>query len=264
MKHSLISPQTIIKKKNVYFTIILIFFIAATLSTRSVAETIHKNKKINMAATRHEDSYDGKAIKLIYTEAFKRLGLELVYSFYPPKRASMMAKLGQIDGELARIYNYNQNLPNLIRVDEPVSSVKISAFTTDPAIKLNGWESLRGTDYKVEYMRGVKLCAIKLSKVVNKKNLSEIAHWSQGLKKIIAKRTDIYVEVERTVLRELKKDDFKNANMRIAGVMEEVNLYTFLNKKYADLVPQLAEILKKMKEDGTIKNFLDSVENKVD
>ena len=97
--------------------------------------------------------------------------------------------------------------------------------------------------------------------IVNKKNLSEVGHWSQGLKKIIAKRTDIYVEVERTVLRALKTDEFKNENIKIAGVMEKVDLYTFLNKKYANLVPQLAAILKEMKKDGTIKNFMDTVEN---
>lgn len=232
------------------------------LCVQSAAETLPKRKKIVIASPRQENSSDGKALKLIYTEAFRRMGFELVYVFYPVKRASLMAAKGEIDGELARVYNYNDKLQNLIRVEEPIFPVRFSAFTTNPAIKLNGWESLRGTDYKVEYMRGIKHCAIKLSKVIKKENLSEISHWSQGLKKIIAKRTDIYVEVERTVLRALKTDEFKNANIRIAGVMEEINLYTFLNKKYADLVPLLAAILKKMKEEGTIKNFMDSVENK--
>jgi len=206
-----------------------------------------------MASPRQETSNDGKTLKLIYTEAFKRMGIELVYVFYPAKRASIMAAKGKIDGELARVYSYNDKLENLIRVEEPIFPVRFSAFTTNPEIELNGWESLRGTDYKVEYMRGIKRCAIKFSKVIKKENLSEVSHWSQGLRKIIAKRTDIYVEVERTVFRALKTEEFKNANIRIAGVVEEVNLYTFLNKKYANLVPQLAAILKEMKDEGTIK-----------
>lgn len=264
MKNIIVKLLDSHKKNKCLYIIFLIALIGILPIKQATAEPAPVMKKIVLSSPRHVDSYDGKFLNLLYTEAFKRLGFEFVYMFYPAKRGSMMAAIGKSDGELARAFNYNEKLPNLTRIDEPIFTVRISAFTTRPEIKLNGWESLKSTDYKVEYMRGLKICEVKLPEFVKKENLSDIANWSQGLKKIIAKRTDVYIEVERTVLRALKSDEFKDTNIRVAGLLEEIDLYTFLNKKHADLIPKLAAVIKNMRSDGTIKSYIDSVENSID
>lgn len=84
---------------------------------------------------------------LVYTEAFQRLGREFRYEVYPVKRCGVLANTGEVDGEPGRVRDYNQAFPNLIRVEEPIVDVKMTAFAVDPSINLNGWESLQGTDY---------------------------------------------------------------------------------------------------------------------
>ncbi len=217
--------------------------------------------KIVLGSARKESSADGKAFKLIYTEAFKRMGKTFVYRYLPAKRASLMADNEQLDGEIGRVYNYNEGHPNLIRVEEPVFSVKISAFSTDPQIKLKGWKSLTGTDYKVEYTRGTYITTKNLIKVVNKNNLSRISHWSQGIKKLAAGRTDIFIEVERTVLEALETSEFKNSNIHIAGVMEEQTIHTFLHIKHKVLASKLSAVLKEMKEEGWIEKHIKDSKN---
>jgi len=169
-----------------------------------------------------------------------------------------MANSGEIDGELARTHNYNTKYPNLIRVEESFRSIRFSGFTTAPDIKLNGWESLIGTDYRVEYTRGAKICEINLRRVVKKEKLSQANHWSSGLNKLVKGRSDIFVEPERTVVNALKTDDFKNSGIKIAGLMEEVSIYAFLYKKHKTLEPKLSAALKEMKNEGLIE-MLDNI-----
>ena len=51
------------------------------------ADEESSEKKIVMASARREDTYVGKLAKLVFTEAFKRAGKELVFKFYPAQRA---------------------------------------------------------------------------------------------------------------------------------------------------------------------------------
>jgi hypothetical protein len=64
-----------------------------------------------------------------------------------------------VDGELSRVHDYNTNYPNLIRVEEHDYFVRFSAFATDPTLRLDGWGSLKHTDYAVEYRLGGKKVA---------------------------------------------------------------------------------------------------------
>ena len=243
-------------RKKIFFYLIIIYIFGLILpSAKSDAESTSAQNKLIMASVRKESSYDGTFLKLVFTDAFKRIGKEFVYKFLPPKRAGLMANSGEIDGELARTYSYNTKYSNLVRVEESFRSIRFSGFTTDPDIKLNGWESLVGTDYRVEYTRGAKICEINLRRVVAKEKLSQVNHWSFGLKRLIYGRSDILVELERTVLNALKTDDFKNSGIKMAGLMEEVSIYAFLHKKHKTLEPELSAALKAMKNEGLIEIF---------
>lgn len=243
------------KKRLLYISIICMQLILIPQNHIS-ADPVSAEDKIVMGSARRVDSADGLALKLIYTEAFKRVGKTLVFKYYPLKRGSKLADLGLIDGEIARVYGYNQAHPVLVRVEEPVLSVKLSAFTTDPDIKLNGWKSLSGTDYKVEYILGNYHSAKSLQKVVAHQNLSRVPHWSQGINKLIAGRTDFFIELENTVADALKTSEFKNSNIYIAGIMDELTIHAFLHKKHKELALQLSATLKDMKREGLIDKYL--------
>ena len=213
------------------------------------------DKKITMVFTKTKAEYTGRWTYLVFSEAFRRLGKELVFETYPPNRCSFLANAGKVDGELGRIYSYAENHPNLVRVEEPITSVYWSAYTTDPAVKIDGWESMRGTDYKVEYRIGMEQAKNKLSKIVKAENLSYVNSVTHGLKKLIAGRTDIYIDIEESVEPSLASKEFKDAKIRKAGILEEETIHAYLHKKNESYAQPLSNILKRMKSNGFFEAY---------
>ena len=207
-----------------------------------------------------KNSMYGKWLTLIFTEAFRRLGYEFQYDGYPAARASAMSDAGEVDGEISRVFEYDTTHPNLIRVEEVLYSTNFVAFAVNPGIVLHGWKSLQGTTHKVEYRRGVKLSQSELSLVVAPENLSSVTTAEQGLKKLIVGRTDLYVDVEFTIVEAMKRlnpDDFDVSALYQAGIMQAVYAYAYLHKKHAALVPQAIEVLKAMKQEGVFEHYFE-------
>lgn len=205
-----------------------------------------------------KDTFEGKWLRLIYTEVFRRLGYELQYDGYPTMRASAMSDAGEVDGEIERVFTYSERHPNLIRVDESHFSTTIVAYAVKPGIELTGWDSLKNTDYTVDYRRGVTVVERGLTTVVKPENLSTITTTEQGLKKLIVGRIDLYVDVENLVtdkLRTINPAEFDTSAIYKAGIMEETTLHMFLHKKNAALVPKVADVLKAMKQEGLVDRY---------
>ena len=72
---------------------------------------------------------------------------------------------------------------------------------------------------------------------------------------MVAKRTDIFIELERTIMRELQTDAFKDSGIRNAGVLHEIPFYLYLHKKHQGLASKLAVVLKQMREEGLIEKY---------
>ena len=240
-------------KKKFVITIQLFCILLVVMS--AIAKLAQATEKVVMVSVRSENSYLGKFAKMIYTEAFKRMGKELEVRHFPAKPCSLLSDKGEVGGEVMRVHDYNNIHPNLLRVEESPFSIRWSAFAVDDKIRLNGWESLKSTDYKVEYMLGNKKPHEKLTEIVKRENLSTIKRWPLGLKKLIKGRTDIYIEIEDTITKALKRDEFRNSGIKLVGLMEENSIHAFLHKKHKTLVSKLSEILKKMREEGIIEKY---------
>ena len=217
-------------------------------------------KKIILVGTQDtKDSYVGIWLDMIYTEVFRRIGYQLEYEGYPAARAVAMSDRGEVDGDIHRGYGYNnEGHPNLIRVEEPHFSVAFTAYAVKPGIRLEGWDSLRNTDYKVEYRRGIVKIGNMLSQIIKESNLSDITTVQQGLKKLILGRTDIYIDVDKNVIEAIRKLDpvkFNPSAVYEAGIMETMTSHAFLHKKNADIVPKIDETLKLMKQEGLIEKY---------
>ena len=229
---------------------------AATLSMPSdAADTI-----ILVGTEGVKNSMYGKWLTLVFTEAFQRLGYEFRYDGYPAARASAMSDSGKVDGEISRVFEYQDTHPNLIRVDEALYSTKFVAFAVKPGIELHGWKSLENTAYRVDYRRGVKLSKSELSLVVAPGFLSEVTTAEQGLMKLIKGRTDLYVDVEFIIVQAinaLNPDQFAVSALYQAGIMQEVDAYAYLHRKRAALVPKVTEVLNVMKQEGLFARYFE-------
>ncbi|NJL60278.1 MAG: transporter substrate-binding domain-containing protein [Desulfobacteraceae bacterium] len=200
-------------------------------------------------------------MRQVYTEIFRRMDLKAEFRRYPAKRAGMEADAGNVDGELGRPYEYLSEHTNLIRVEETVFPLNFSAFTAQTSIpELNGWNSLKGTDYRVGYIRGIRTVESNLPKVVVSENLSDVTEPAQGLKQLISGRIDLFVDEESGILTLLNTPEFKDSKIRSAGIMGSVHLYPYLHKKHAALAPKMAEIIRAVKAEGLIEQYRMMVE----
>jgi len=217
---------------------------------------VPKDNTFVMAFTRLETTHSGKWQRLIYTEIFRRLGVKAEFRDYPSKRAIIESDAGNVDGDAVRPYQYAAEHPNLIRVEESLFSITHCAFTANDSIpQLNGWDSLKGTNYKVEYRRGVTVCEKNLSKVVKAENLSDVTEAEQGLKKLISGRTDLFIYDEEWMQTALQTPEFKGSKVRSVGFMQSVDIHGYLHKKHAALALKMAEVIKAMKTEGLIEQY---------
>ena len=194
----------------------------------------------------------------VYGEVFRRLGYEFQYGIYPLPRLILMVNTGEADGEIQRPADYQKDHPNLIRVSEPHAVVRYTAYAVKPGIALHGWSSLKHTNYKVEYRRGISTAARELKSVVAPEHLSNITTTEQGLKKLISGRSDVFVDLAYSVtsaLKQFNSASFDTSKVYQAGIMEEKPVFSYLHKKHADLVPKVAAMLKIMKQEGIIEKY---------
>lgn len=192
----------------------------------------------------------------IYTEAFKELGYEFRYELYPSKRCSLMANAGEVDGEPQRIFGYGDVYPNMVRVEEAIFINRTIAFATKPSIQLEGLESLKGTNYRVDYLRGSVWSRQQLQPLVKPDLLSVVSYSEQALRKLLLNRTDLFIVLEARVMVLLQNEEFKDTGIIPVTVVGTNLSYPFLHKSHAKLAPKLAEVLRQMKEDGRYELIL--------
>jgi len=247
--------------------VMLVSILATILSTHA---KIKENKPDSLVIALMQTGSDLQYVKpvqqwflKIYTEALSRMGISLDYRVLPPKRASIYSDQGVLDGELSRVFDYNTEHTNLVRVEEHHLYSVFSAFAADPTITLNGWESLHSTNYKVDYRRGIKKCSEKLSAIVPPELLSETSSIQAGVRRLLTGRTDIYIEPEDGVFDYLKSDELQKIKkgdeptIHKVGIMETVTSHFWLHKKHQDLVPRISGILRDMKEEGLFELYLE-------
>lgn len=219
-------------------------------------------KPFVMAADGDETTYGSRWVALIYREAFKRLGIPFQLEHYTLARRAALVEDGLADGETSRIFSYGNNRPYLVRVEESLIDLGFSLYTANPALRLERIEDLKSSNYMVEYRRGILICETALKQVVAAERISDVTTQQQGLRKLIAGRTDLYCDIDVYVLQELQLPEFKGVkNVRkVIGIGKAVPTYPYLHKKHAELAPRLAAVLKQMKAEGLIEAYRVQVE----
>jgi polar amino acid transport system substrate-binding protein len=185
-----------------------------------------------------------------YAEAFRRMGYGFKLISQPGERAMIDANLGIVDGEAGRISSIDkQKYANLIMVPHPITTMQDGAYATDPSIKINGWESLRGKPYKVGLLKGIKSVEQKLPLYVDKKNIITLSDPEQCLKMLLAKRIELFIvgtQIEHATY--MQSGVYKE--VKRVGIVETKVLYPWLHKRHKNLVRRLAETLKTMQSEG--------------
>jgi polar amino acid transport system substrate-binding protein len=170
----------------------------------------------------------------------------------------MMANSGKADGDTHRIFQFNKNNPNLIRISEPVQSVRQSVFTKKPNFQVNGWESLG--PYKVIYVAGIKSAEKGVRIAVSEENRIPVDTIETAFKMLARDRGELLITSPETGFATMKCLSLENSGIRILEPPVEVlYLYSYLHKKHAALVDKIARSLKEMKRDGTYQRIIEDI-----
>lgn len=211
-----------------------------------------------MGVEANSASFGSKWVAMIYTEAFKRLGVPLLIDNSDTlKRRGIQADEGAIDGEASRVHGYGATHPNLIRVEESVLDLTFGLYTASPTLRLQRLEELPATSLLGEYRRGIGVCENAMKSLFPPERLSDVATEQQGLKKLLAERTDLYCDLEISVQSVLHSPEFKGVTKvrKVIDIGKSVPTYPYLYKKHAELALRLAATLKQMKAEGLIEAY---------
>ncbi len=232
---------------------------AAPALSQTASETV---KPFMMTLDSDPTNYGSRWANLIFAEVFKRLGIPFRMEHYSLARRTALMEEGMTDGEASRIYSYGDNRPYLVRVEESLVEFSFALYAANPAVRLERLEDLRASSYLVEHRRGILLCENTLKKWVPAERISDVLTPQQGLKKLVAGRTDLYCDLEVYVRQELMAPEFKSATpiRKVISVGNAVPTYPYLLKKHAALAPRMAAVLKQMKAEGLIEAYRLQVE----
>lgn len=211
----------------------------------------------------------GKWYRRIYSEAFRRMGLQMSIVVSPTARLTTMADDGEVHGQPSRVFTYANTHPDQLRVEESVHDVQLALHAFDPtstSIFPKAVDELQAGKWMVEYRRGVAICEKILKPLLPAERLSDVTSPEQGLKKLQAGRTDLYCDFDLAVNTELLSPTFKGVTgYRMAVKLGPgMPLYPYVHKSRADLAPKLADVLKKMKAEGLIDRYFNEVKRELE
>lgn len=181
----------------------------------------------------------------VMTEMFKRLGMKHDFVSLPSERSLVFANNGTDDANIARIRGMEKKWPNLIRVPEPVITWEFTAYSHTVDVPVTGWDSFK--PYNVGMVRGWQIYENNLKGVAS---LTRVTTSEQLFALLDAGRIDVAVH------EKIQATYFVRNNLRkpkaLSPPVKVTDLYLYVNKKHAGLVPKMTETLKAMRADGSI------------
>ncbi len=183
----------------------------------------------------------------VLAHAYGQLGITVRFEELPNSRARSLLDSHAIDGVDYRIVD-NQ-VSDLEKIAIPIAYEEFAVFSVNKHFKVAGYQSLQ--PYTIGHLAGARIFEEKLKgmQVDTAPNLESLFN------KLEAGRTDIALD-SRSSYCIARKLGLKNVTM-LEPSLEKILAYHWLSKRHQALIPQLEAVLKKMKQDDTIKRLQD-------
>lgn len=183
-------------------------------------------------------------------EAFARVGRRVRLVVLPPERGLRNVNEGIEDGDLTRIAGMEKAYPNLVPVPEKIIDWRFSAFARDPALTTTaGWNSL--LPYSVGIIRGWKIAETNLAKA---RKIVYVDNAEQLFRLLANNRVNAVVYSREMGQLLLKQRGLKNIRL-VEPPLEAREMFIYLHKKHAPLIPGLARALRSLKADGSYERY---------
>ncbi|MGB9128071.1 MAG: transporter substrate-binding domain-containing protein [Thiobacillus sp.] len=187
---------------------------------------------------------DGRGfLDAVAGEAFRRAGVRLRLVKLPAERALLNANAGIEDGDLTRITGLEAHYPNLVRVPEKLIDWEFAAFGRDPALPAH-WETLR--THPVGHIRGWKIYEQQLAGAPHVVTAEDPA---QLFRQLQLKRIEVALYARWQGLSRIQSQGVTDVHL-LEPLLARREMFIYLHKRHAALVPKLAAALRAIKAEG--------------
>jgi polar amino acid transport system substrate-binding protein len=190
-------------------------------------------------------------LNLLAREAFRRVGVEVEVTAVPTERSLINVNAGLDDGDIFRVAGVEATFPNVIRIPEKTLDNDFIAYTKLPDVRLRDWADLQ--PYTVAYATGWKPYERNVKNVKEVTNTPSIHELFPLLEK---GRVDIILMDRWQGQWVVHQGGYKLKPLE--PPLARFEMFMYLNKKHAALVPKVAQALRDMKADGSYKKIYDA------
>lgn len=182
--------------------------------------------------------------------AFGRLGVEVEVLALPAERSMINVNSGVDDGDMFRIAGVERDYPNLIRIPEKVLDFEFIVYTKRTDISIRNWDDLQ--PYVVAYTTGWRIFDLNVKGVRELTKTSSLHELFPLLEK---KRADVIL-LDRWQGQWIVHQNSYKVHL-LEPPLARLEMFMYLNKKHAALVPRVAKALADMKADGSFQKLYD-------
>ncbi|WP_245699351.1 substrate-binding periplasmic protein [Pseudoalteromonas byunsanensis] len=196
--------------------------------------------------------------RIILTEVYDQLGIDIVITPLPGKRAQYEASIGMNDGEIMRIYSYGKENPATTRVPTPYYNLETMVFTRkNSGIVINKASDL--SKYQIVRVRGVKHTQ---NVTRGMENVTDTDNTVQMLRLVGDGLADIALTNKMDGLIVLKNLGITNIEAHPHSLDKQA-LYHYIRKEHTKLIQKVDDKLKELKQSGELELIIQRAENEV-
>ncbi|GLT17602.1 ABC transporter substrate-binding protein [Vibrio zhanjiangensis] len=196
----------------------------------------------------------------IMTEIYGQLGDYIEVKPLPGLRAQSAANAGKVAGEIARIWGYGDQTPNVIRVPTAYYSLKTVGYAlSNSGIKINNKQELNR--YKVVIIRGVKHTA-EITQDMKKSNIEIVDSPDFMMQSVSSGRAQI--ALTNPLLGRLLAQKLGENKIELVGPpLAKLELYHYIHKDHAELVPIINKKIIELRDSGELDTMIAKYEAEV-
>lgn len=216
----------------------------------------HSNTMV-LGTPRPDDSYAGVMLRRTFKELYQRLDLPIEIKTMPVARLSVELAAGRLDGELARPLDFADTQPGLVRIAEPIMTIRIGFWSFRPQPMIYSLEQLAEAGLSVSYTRGVVECERMLQSALPPKLVTSVTTSVMALRMLSHGRNDVHCGIDASVLSDASSFELPSLPqlIKLFSAGEEIPLYFYLQRRHAKLGPRIEAELKKMRSEGVLNRI---------
>lgn len=185
--------------------------------------------------------------------AYERINVEIEFVALPASRALHEANRGVLyDSEVHRIKGISKKYKNLIMIPVPINHFELRAYSKKFDFYINSKKDLEA------YLIGIRLGIVIAENYTRGLNVETVINNLANFGKLDRGRLDFVIATDINADTIIKNENFKQIK-KLEPALSKTELYHYLHKSKAHLIPRLTEVLRKMQQSGEISEIRERI-----